>query len=128
MSEYLPFWPKAAIGAYIADDQNVEIFTRALPTNGFTEVVLQVQWDGQFATLVTSLFDVVPQISNDGINWKDLTSPAIQITGTTSVPVQKTEKFTEIGAFMRVKVKITNDEGSGSFMGTTVLIAGAGRS
>jgi hypothetical protein len=52
MSEYLPFWPKAGIGAYVANGGNsVVIYSRALPTNGFTEVIIQMEIDATFVLL-----------------------------------------------------------------------------
>jgi hypothetical protein len=128
MSEYLPFWPKAAMGGYIANGLSSTFYTKALPTNGFTEVVVQVQMDATFGTVVGSTVVVTPQISNDGANWKDLTAmTTIAANGT--FPAQVTTKFTDIGAFMRMKVVITYSEGApGGQMCATIFIAGAGRS
>jgi len=128
MSEYLPFWPKAAMGGYIANANSSVFYSRALPTNGFTEVVIQLQMDATFGTNVATSVGVKPQVSNDGVNWKDQTSPTISILANGTFPAQVTEKFTEIGAFMRMKVTITNTEGAAGQICATMMIAGTGRS
>ena len=130
MSEYLPFWPKAAIGGYIAWGTPSAFYSRVLPTNGFIEVVIQMEMDATFGTQAGTKIDVVPQISNDGVNWNDLTSATLQIVSTTTFPAQDTEKFTEIGAFMRMKISISNGEADGlsHWIVATLLISGAGRS
>ena len=130
MSEYLPFWPKAGVGAYVANAGSASIYSRALPTNGFTEVVIQMEMDATFGSHANTKIDVVPQISNDGVNWKELTSATLQIVSTTTFPAQDTEKFTEIGAFMRMKISISNGEADGlsHWIVATLLVSGAGRS
>jgi hypothetical protein len=70
---------------------------------------------------------VTPQISNDGVNWKAQTAmTSILADGT--FPTQVTTKYTEIGAFMRMMVGITNGEANPGQICATMLIAGAGRS
>jgi len=128
MSEYLPFWPKAAAGAYVGAAGSGYIFSRALPTNGFTEVVLQLQVDADFAPSANSDVQVTPQTSNDGINWADQTSATFKIVGLGTFPKQITEKFTSIAAFMRMKIHIHNGEGGALYLAPTVMVAGAGRS
>ena len=130
MSEYLPFWPKAAIGGYVLSATPSYFYSRALPTNGFTEVVMQEEVDADFGSSANTKIEIKPEISNDGVNWKELSStlsiPAT--TGSGSFPKQLTEKFTEIGAFMRAKVKIINGEGADKWVVGTLLVAGTGRS
>jgi hypothetical protein len=130
MSEYLPFWPKAGIGALIGGASSVSIFSRSLPTTGFTEVVIQMELDATFGSHANTKIDVVPQVSNDGINWKDLTSATLQIVSTATFPAQDTEKFTEIAAFMRMKITISNGEADGlsHWIVATLAVMGAGRS
>ena len=132
MAEYLPFWPKAGIGAYVNSGGGTEtIYSKALPTNGFTEVVLQMQIDATFGGVVggppDTTIEVDPQISNDGVNWKDITS-SMSIANTSAFPAQSTEKFTDIGAFMRMKITITSWEAASGPIAATLQITGAGRS
>jgi len=130
MAEYLPFWPKAAAGAYVAFGTSANIYSMALSTNGFKEVVVQMELDATFGSQAGTKITVVPQISNDGVNWDDLTSATLEILSTTTFPAQNTEKFTEIGAFMRMKIAISNGEADGlsHWIVATLLISAAGRS
>ena len=48
MAQFLPFWPKAAAGAYLANGADGYVFSKALPTNGFKEVVIQREIDADF--------------------------------------------------------------------------------
>jgi hypothetical protein len=130
MSEYLPFWPKAAMIGYVnASGSPIDIFTRALPTNGFTEVVAQVECDGRVGG-ANSTITPTPQISNDGINWEDVTLgtafPAIDPGDT--YPMKDVRKITDVGAFMRFKVRLAISSGTDVLVGGTIMISGAGRS
>jgi hypothetical protein len=128
MSEYLPFWPKAGVGAYFTNDAETKyVYSRALPTNGFTEVVVQMGIDAAFGGNAASSIKATPQISNDGVNWKDITS-TLTILANATFPEQKTEKFTEIGAFMRIRIELYNKEGATKFLMGPVMVSGAGRS
>jgi hypothetical protein len=128
MSEYLPFWPKAAAGAFIATNPGTaSVYSRALPTNGFTEVVVQMEIDAAFGADGSTKIDVIPQISNDGVNWKDLTS-GLSINAIGTFPKEDTEKFTDIGAFMRMKMLFTNEDGINTRVFATLLVSATGRS
>jgi len=133
MSEYLPFWPKAWIGAYVTNGGGTAVvYSRALPTNGFTEVIIQMEIDATFGGAAGgppwTTVGVEPQISNDGINWKTLTVTLLSIANNATFPEQATEKFTEIGAFMRMKITITSREAASGTIVATLLVSGAGRS
>lgn len=90
MAEYLPFWPKAGIGAYVINGGNsVNIYSRALPTNGFTEVVIQMEIDATFGGSGWPAYTTVavaPQVSNDGVNWKTLSS-TLSIANNATFPI-----------------------------------------
>jgi len=128
MAQYLPFWPKAALGGYLANTGSSDFFSKALPTNGFTEVVIQMEIDATFGTNVATTVEVVPQISNDGTNWEDLAPSGLSAPANGTYPWQDTEKFTDIGAFMRMKIILTNTEGAVHYMPATVHVTGTGRS
>ena len=129
MAEYLPFWPKAGIAGYATgagESNGALVFSRALPTNGFTEVVVQFEADVKPAG-VNCTIKVTPQVSNDGINWVDNTEATLtSLTNGTTVPFNDSKKFTIIGAFMRMKINLY-DTGANLVAGT-VQVAGAGRS
>lgn len=127
-SAVLPFWPKAAAMAYLATGSGASIYTKAFPTNGFTEVVIQLGIDADFGVQATTYVQVYPQISNDGINWEEQTSPVLQILSTASFPAIDVEKFTEIGAFMRMRIYLYNNEGAAAWFGATIEVTGTGRS
>lgn len=127
MAEYLPFWPKSGMIAYMAASTNQDIYSKALPTNGFTEVVVQVQLDAPIAGDANTTITVYPQISNDGVNWEDQTNFTALTTGGT-YPAKEVLKYTEIGAFMRMRVRIAQAAGTSVNAGGTFLISGAGRS
>ena len=126
-SQFLPFWPKAALAGYIANANSEDFYSRALPTNGFTEVVLEMQLDATFGTNVDTTIAVVPQISNDGINWEDQAAVAT-IAANGTFPSTTIDKYEEIGAFMRMKITLTNTEGAAMTLGATLYVAGTGRS
>ena len=129
MSEYLPFWPKAAAGAYVVAGNSAYVYSRALPTNGFTEVVLQLQIDADFGVDSDTYVEVIPQISNDGTNWEDQATGTFLLNAGGSYPKEIVEKFTEIGAFMRMKIRLYNGEALGAmYLAPTVMVAGVGRS
>jgi hypothetical protein len=129
MSEFLPFWPKAAVtAASVASGTDQNVYTRALPTNGFTEVVAQIVldskvWDG----VGNGSIQGIPQLSNDGVTWKDSTTTFAAVSSATSVPYQEAIKITEIGAFMRIKIKFSSSSGT-THLAATVMITGVGRS
>jgi uncharacterized protein YaiE (UPF0345 family) len=129
MAEYLVFWPKAAAGAYLANGGDAYVYSRALPSNGHTEVVVQLQIDADFGGNANSYVRIYPEIRNDGINWEEQDSGGtFNIPATGTFPKQVTEKYTEIAAFMRMKTRIHNGEGGGAYMAPTLLLAGVGRS
>jgi hypothetical protein len=132
MSEYLPFWPKAGIGAYVTNGGGTAVvYSKALPTNGFTEVVIQMEIDATFGAAAgppNTTVDVAPEISNDGVNWKTLTASSLSIANNATFPAQATEKFTEIGAFMRMKITITSREAASGMIVAPLLVSAAGRS
>ena len=128
MAEYLPFWPKAAVGAYLANGGDAYIFSRALPTNGFTEVVVELGIDANFGNKVATYVEAIPESSNDGINWEQQASGTFSLAATGTFPKQKVEKYTEVGAFMRIRIKIHNGESIAAYLAPTVFVAGAGRS
>jgi hypothetical protein len=130
MSEFLPFWPKAAAMAYVANGTTVSIYSRALPTNGFTEVVAQMEIDGVICGDGNTDIDVYPQVSNDGVNWQELTSDkftTVEQGGTTTYPVKEMKKISTVGAFMRFRIAIYQN-GSSANAGGTLLVSAAGRS
>jgi len=135
MSQYLPFWPKGGIAAYapgVGQGNGAFAYSKALPTNGFTEVIVQFQSDvkpgGSNAHGVNTGIKVIPQISNDAINWEDNTDATLDsLTNGSTVPFQDTKKFTTIGAFMRMKIELY-DTNAASLVAGTILIAGAARS
>jgi len=128
MSEYLPFWPKAAavsrVGASGSGNAAV-IYTRALPTNGFTEVVAQLEIDADLLGSANRV-DCVPEISNDGVNWQAGTGFTTVSAGGT-FPAKEVLKITTIGAFMRFKISLWDNTGAAS-VGGTIMISAAGRS
>jgi hypothetical protein len=128
MAEYLPFWPKSAAGAHVGATSTAYVYSKALPTNGFTEVVIELEVDADFSSDPDSYVQVTPQISNDGVNWEDQTSASFHVHAGGTFPAQVTEKFTEIGAFMRMKVHLYNDTGGAVTMAPTIMIAATGRS
>ena len=123
-SQFLPFWRKAAAMAYVSSGTPQYVYTTALPTNGFTEVVSELVVDAEIAA--NSTITVYPEISNDGINWEQQTNfTAITPGGT--YPKKEVIKGTEIAAFMRMKIKIELSTGTG-WAGATLYIASTGRS
>jgi len=130
MAQYLPFWPKAAVAVYTAGVANSKgyIYSKALPTNGFKEVVIQIEVDEDFGGNASSYVKAIPQISNNGINWENLTPTGLSIAATGTYPAQDTEKFTTIGAFMRIKIELNNNEGGAlNRFSATVIVSGTGR-
>ena len=132
MAQYLPFWPKAAVAANVTGaNQTENVYTKALPTNGFTEVVGQLECDATPVGLTANAFiRVTPQISNDGVNWQSLTAPDIFAditTGTTPYPHQETIKLTTIAAFLRYEIMF-DDTDTASAIVATLMISAAGRS
>jgi len=128
MSEYLLFWPKAAAMAYVPSSNYADIYSKALPTHDFTEVVSQLECDAQICGDGNTSMTVYPQISNDGVNWKELTGFSVMygVGGGTTFPVKEMMKITDIGAFMRMRIKIAQGA-SNANAGGTLLISGAGR-
>jgi len=128
MAQFLPFWPKAALGGYLADSNSAEFYSKVLPTNNFTEVVVQMELDATFGTGLATTVAVVPQVSNDRTNWEDLVPSVLTVAADGTFPFQDTEKFTDIGAFMRMKITLLNNEGSAQRISATILVSGTGRS
>jgi hypothetical protein len=130
MSEYLLFWPKAAVAGYTlgsGEGNGAIIYTKALPTNGFTEVVVQFQSDVKPSSMNGNI-KVTPQVSNDGINWKDNTDETLNtLSNGSTVPFQDTKKFTTIAAFMRMRINLYDGSGANLVAGT-IMVSGAGRS
>ena len=127
-SAYLPFWPKAAAMAYVAAGTTEDIYSKVLPTNGFTEIVIQFECDAPICGDANTTIDLVPQISNDGVNWEDQTAPNFTaITQASSFPTKEVAKFTEVAAFMRLKIEITQSTASSNNAGATLHLAGTGR-
>jgi hypothetical protein len=134
MSEYLPFWPKAGVLAYVAGSPTGKteyVYSKALPTSGFTEVVAQLECDAPIMATggaATGSITVKPEISNDGANWTLAGTNFTAITqGGVTYPVKEVIKITTIAAFMRMRIEIT-DSANNSNIGGTIMIAGAGRS
>jgi hypothetical protein len=131
MSEYLLFWPKAAaISKASAGGSGgaAIIYTKALPTNGFTEVVAQLEIDADLPSS-SNRVDCVPEISNDGVNWQagsGFTTVTTVAAGQT-FPAKEAIKITTIAAFMRFKISLW-DTGGAVSVGATLMISGAGRS
>ena len=131
MSEYLSFWPKAAVSAYLSAAPGTEyVYTKALPTNGFTEVVVQVECDAKISHDAGSQIIVTPQISNDGVNWEELTADAFTaITQASSYPTKEMKKITTIAAFTRLKIALNEGAlGAAGIISGTIMITGTGRS
>ena len=133
MAEYLPFWPKAAGIVYSAASSTNYLYTKALPTNGFTEVVAQLEIDAEIAGDGNTTITVTPEVSNDGINWQNLSgtftfSPVTQSGGGTTYPVKEILKITTIASFMRFRIAIVQAAGSATNAGGPFMITGAGRS
>ena len=70
MSQYLTFWPKAGIAGYATGSGEANgalVYSKAIPTNGFTEVIVQFEADVKPGAANTNI-KVTPQISNDAVN------------------------------------------------------------
>jgi hypothetical protein len=104
------------------------LYTRALPTNGFTEVVAQLEMDADFLGSAGRL-DCAPEISNDGVNWQAGTgfTTIVAAAAGGTFPAKEVIKITTIGAFMRFKVSLWDFTGAAS-VGATIAISGTGRS
>ena len=127
MAEFLPFWPKAAV---VGDSTpgDVLIFTRALPTNGFTEVVAHLTCDGRIMGTGNSSIVVTPEISNDGANWETRTGDVFNsITTGSTYPTSELKKLTNVAAFMRFRIMLRDLISPGP-IGGTIAISAAGRS
>jgi len=110
-------------------NQKEYVYTKALPTNGFTEVVGQFEVDATPIRSVNSTITVTPEISNDGLNWETLTGDAFTAIDATitSFPWQDSKKLTTLAAFLRYQVEF-NDTNAAQDIIATVLISAVGRS
>jgi len=68
---YMPFWRKGTLVAY--NNRTLTVYTKPLVTTPMVEIVLTLRIDMTFVFQNGPSFDVTPQISNDGINWEDVT-------------------------------------------------------
>jgi hypothetical protein len=119
---FLPFWRKAAFAAYAND--TVYFYTVPLMTGKYVEVVATLQIDARiWGSNVT--FDANPQISNDLVNWADVTPAFSQVPGGASFPYIEAKKITGIGWFMRFKLKL-REKAVGN-TGLTFSILGDGK-
>ena len=131
MAEYLAFWPKAAMVSAVSGSGSGNaalIYTKAMPTNRFTEVVAQLEIDADLLG-GNNRVDCVPQISNDGVSWQAGTgfSTVTSVAAGGSFPAKETIKITTIAAFMRFKVSLW-DSGGAVSVGATLAIWAVGRS
>jgi len=133
MSEHLPFWPKAACIVNAPAATTKTIYTKALPTNGFKEVVAQLEIDAEIAGDGNTCINVTPEISNDGSTWENLLATfafttVYQAGGGTTYPVKEVLKITTVASFMRFRIAVDQDVGSSTTAGATLMLTGVGRS
>lgn len=131
MSKYLLFWPKSVVAAYVTTALSQQVvYTKALPTDEFTEVVAQLQCDTTIAHDGASDIHVKPQISDDGVNWETSATLFTAIDQSGSFPKNQTIKITTVAAFMRFKIELNEDPilGADGLVAGTLMIAGVGRS
>lgn len=132
MARILPFWPKSGILAWVTSSSSVAdfIYTNALPTDGFSQVVAQLECDAKIAGDANTDILVTPQISNDGVSWKDATPAFIKIEQGSSYPIKEVAKIDTLGAFMRFKIGLWEEKVNGDvtvIIGGTLKITGTGR-
>jgi len=129
-SGYLSFWPQAAVLAFVEGDpvgDTKYIYSRVLPTNGFTEVVYQFEVFEKIINTDASTITVTPEISNDGINWQTQTGDAsTAVSWASSYPTKEVKKVSTIAAFMRFRIALFDGD-TDTPVGGTIQIVGTGR-
>lgn len=132
MAGILTFWPKSALLAWVTSGASASdfIYTSALPTGRFAQVVAQLECDARIAGDANSDILVTPQISIDGASWKDATPAFAKIEQGSSYPIREVIKIDTLGAFMRFKIGLWEEKVNGDvtvIIGGTVKITGTGR-
>lgn len=111
----LQFWSKAAVAANVTAGTDQNIYTRVLPTQDYTEVVIQAVADAEIPP--NSSVTITPEISNDAMNWYSLSSfTAISPGGT--YPKTEIIKYTTIAAFMKVRIALSMSAGASNVCST----------
>ena len=135
MNRQLPFWPKAAVSAWVTSSSSGVgatefLYTRAFPTAEFGRVTAQLVCEGKMSGDANSDILVTPQISNDGVSWQDVTPAFTKVEQASSYPVSQLIQITTIGHFMRFKVAFWEEKVNGDvtvIIGVNLMIQGTGK-
>jgi hypothetical protein len=101
---FLPFSRLRTVAANAV--MPVYLHTQPLITKNFVQVVAALRIDAPMMGAAGATFDVTPQISNDLVNWDDVTPVFTQVTPASTFPITETRQITEIAWFMRFKLAL----------------------
>jgi hypothetical protein len=135
MSRSLPFWPKAAVSAWVTSSTagvgpTEFLYTRAFPTSEFGKVAAQLVCEGKISGDANSDILVTPQVSNDGVTWQDVTPVFTKVEQASGFPVNQVILITTVGHFMRFKIAFWEEKVNGDVtvvIGGNLLIEGTGK-
>jgi hypothetical protein len=122
---HLPFFRKGVIAANV--NQSKTIYTQPLITEKFVEVLAALRVDAPIvSTHAADGIGVIPQISNDLVNWADKTPNFTSVGPGVSFPITETILITEIGRYMRFKIVLSKPVLAG-VLGLTFSLLGDGK-
>jgi len=114
----IEFWPKRAVLSHVSANGTHYLYTQSRDIEGFSEAIAEVSCDARTSFSASCHIDVYAQTSNDGVEWEEL-SPRLARISWPTFPQVHTEKYAELGKWMRFELRLLESGG-----GLTGIVGG----
>jgi len=124
----IEFWPKRAVLSHVNAGTTHYLYTQPRDTGDFSEAIVKASCAARTASSANFHIDIYAQISNDGVEWEEL-SPRLARISWPTFPQSHMEKYTDIGKWMRFEIRLLESGGGlAGIAGGTIAIKGMCRS